>query len=229
MRSASSSPSSRASRWPRPRGEVGGSAAYVRWFAEEARRVYGDTIPSPWADRRIFVNKEPVGVIAAITPWNFPSSMISRKLGAALAAGCTAVVQAGRADALLRPRLGHPRREGRRAGRCRQHRHRRARPDRRRVHREPGGAQADLHRLDGGRPHARRPRHDGAEARVDGARRQRALRDLRRRRRRSRGLAGRRLEVPQLGTDPASAPTASSSRPASTTRSPPSSPPPSPR
>ena len=75
------------------KGEVGGSAAYVRWFAEEARRVYGDTIPSPWADRRILVNKEPVGVIAAITPWNFPSSMISRKLGAALAAGCTAVVK----------------------------------------------------------------------------------------------------------------------------------------
>ena len=75
------------------KGEVMGSAAYVRWFAEEARRVYGDTIPSPWPDRRILVNKEPVGVIAAITPWNFPSSMISRKLGAALAAGCTAVVK----------------------------------------------------------------------------------------------------------------------------------------
>lgn len=75
------------------KGEVTGSAAYVRWFAEEAKRVYGDTIPSPWADRRIIVQKEPVGVIAAITPWNFPSSMISRKLGAALAAGCTAVVK----------------------------------------------------------------------------------------------------------------------------------------
>ncbi len=75
------------------RGEVLGSAAYVQWFAEEARRVYGDTIPSPWADRRILVTKEPVGVIAAITPWNFPSSMISRKLGAALAAGCTAVIK----------------------------------------------------------------------------------------------------------------------------------------
>lgn len=74
-------------------GEVRGSAAYVRWFAEEAKRVYGDTIPSPWGDRRIMVTKEPVGVIAAITPWNFPSSMISRKLGAALAAGCTAVIK----------------------------------------------------------------------------------------------------------------------------------------
>ena len=55
------------------RGEVGSSAAYVLWFAEEARRTYGDVVPSPWADRRILVNREPVGVIAAITPWNFPS------------------------------------------------------------------------------------------------------------------------------------------------------------
>lgn len=75
------------------RGEVGMSAAYVLWFAEEARRTYGDTVPSPWADRRIIVTKEPTGVIAAITPWNFPSSMLARKLGPALAAGCTAVVK----------------------------------------------------------------------------------------------------------------------------------------
>ncbi|WP_395451067.1 NAD-dependent succinate-semialdehyde dehydrogenase [Aminobacter sp. UC22_36] len=75
------------------KGEIGSSAAYVLWFAEEARRAYGDVVPSPWADRRILVTKEPVGVIAAITPWNFPSSMLSRKLGPALAAGCTAVVK----------------------------------------------------------------------------------------------------------------------------------------
>ncbi|MBZ8133848.1 NAD-dependent succinate-semialdehyde dehydrogenase [Afifella sp. IM 167] len=75
------------------RGEVGMSAAYVLWFAEEARRVYGDMVPSPWADRRIMVTKQPVGVIAAITPWNFPSSMLSRKIGPAIAAGCTAVVK----------------------------------------------------------------------------------------------------------------------------------------
>ncbi len=75
------------------RGEVSISAAYVQWFAEEARRVYGDTIPSPWPGRRIIVTKEPVGVVAAITPWNFPSSMLSRKLGAALAAGCTVVTK----------------------------------------------------------------------------------------------------------------------------------------
>jgi succinate-semialdehyde dehydrogenase/glutarate-semialdehyde dehydrogenase len=75
------------------KGEVLGSAAYVQWFAEEARRAYGDVIPSPWGDRRILVTKEPVGVVAAITPWNFPSSMIGRKLGAALAAGCTIVIK----------------------------------------------------------------------------------------------------------------------------------------
>src|SRR3954452_9589502 len=75
------------------RGEVGMSAAYVLWFAEEARRVYGDVIPSPWAGRRIVVTKEPVGVVGAITPWNFPSSMIARKLGPALAAGCTMAIK----------------------------------------------------------------------------------------------------------------------------------------
>lgn len=75
------------------KGEVASSAAYVLWFAEEARRAYGDVVPSPWADRRIFVTKEPVGVIAAITPWNFPSSMLARKIAPAIAAGCTAVVK----------------------------------------------------------------------------------------------------------------------------------------
>jgi len=75
------------------RGEISSSAAYVLWFAEEARRAYGDVVPSPWADRRVLVTREPVGVIAAITPWNFPSSMLARKIGPAIAAGCTAVVK----------------------------------------------------------------------------------------------------------------------------------------
>ncbi|QDZ02879.1 NAD-dependent succinate-semialdehyde dehydrogenase [Nitratireductor mangrovi] len=75
------------------KGEVAISAAYILWFAEEGRRTYGDVVPSPWADRRILVTKEPVGVIAAITPWNFPSSMLARKIGPALAAGCTSVVK----------------------------------------------------------------------------------------------------------------------------------------
>ena len=75
------------------RAEIGMSAAYVLWAAEEARRVYGDVIPSPWADRRILVTREPVGVVAAITPWNFPSSMLARKIAPALAAGCTVVAK----------------------------------------------------------------------------------------------------------------------------------------
>ncbi|WPZ13773.1 NAD-dependent succinate-semialdehyde dehydrogenase [Nitratireductor rhodophyticola] len=75
------------------KGEVGMSAAYILWYAEEGRRVYGDVVPSPWADRRILVTKEPVGVIGAITPWNFPSSMLARKLGPALASGCTAIAK----------------------------------------------------------------------------------------------------------------------------------------
>ncbi|NMG38764.1 succinate-semialdehyde dehydrogenase [Chelativorans sp. ZYF759] len=75
------------------KGEIASSAAYILWFAEEARRIYGDVIPSPWGDRRIIVTKEPTGVIAAITPWNFPSSMLARKIGPAIAAGCTAVVK----------------------------------------------------------------------------------------------------------------------------------------
>ncbi|MDF8357550.1 NAD-dependent succinate-semialdehyde dehydrogenase [Ensifer adhaerens] len=75
------------------RGEIASGAAYILWFAEEARRIYGDVVPSPWADKRILVTKEPVGVVGAITPWNFPSSMLARKLGPALAAGCTAVVK----------------------------------------------------------------------------------------------------------------------------------------
>ncbi|QDF98043.1 succinate-semialdehyde dehydrogenase (NADP(+)) [Azoarcus sp. DD4] len=75
------------------RGEIAYAAAYLEWFAEEARRAYGDVVPSPFADRRLVVTKEPVGVCAAITPWNFPSAMITRKAGPALAAGCAMVLK----------------------------------------------------------------------------------------------------------------------------------------
>ncbi len=75
------------------RGEVVYAAAFVEWFAEEAKRVYGDVIPSPWNGRRTLVVKEPVGVVAAITPWNFPAAMITRKVAPALAAGCTVVLK----------------------------------------------------------------------------------------------------------------------------------------
>ena len=75
------------------RGEIVYGASFIEWFAEEAKRVYGDTIPAPVADRRIVVIKQPVGVCAAVTPWNFPNAMITRKAGPALAAGCTMVIK----------------------------------------------------------------------------------------------------------------------------------------
>ncbi|MBN1335351.1 MAG: NAD-dependent succinate-semialdehyde dehydrogenase [Deltaproteobacteria bacterium] len=75
------------------RGEVSYAAAFLEWFGEEAKRVYGDVVPSPWPDRRIVVLKQPVGVVGAITPWNFPAAMFTRKAGAALAAGCTVVAK----------------------------------------------------------------------------------------------------------------------------------------
>src|ERR1700688_3157702 len=75
------------------KGEVAYAASFIEWFAEEAKRVYGDTIPSPWNDRRLVVIKQPIGVCCAITPWNFPAAIITRKAGPALAAGCTMVAK----------------------------------------------------------------------------------------------------------------------------------------
>jgi len=73
------------------RGEIAYAASFIEWFAEEGRRVYGDTIPGHLPDKRIVVIKQPVGVCAAITPWNFPAAMITRKVGPALAVGCTMI------------------------------------------------------------------------------------------------------------------------------------------
>ena len=75
------------------RGEIAYAASFIEWFAEEGKRVYGDTIPQPQKGRRIIVTKEPVGVFAAITPWNFPAAMITRKAGPGWAAGCTGVIR----------------------------------------------------------------------------------------------------------------------------------------
>jgi succinate-semialdehyde dehydrogenase/glutarate-semialdehyde dehydrogenase len=75
------------------KGEIAYAASFIEWFAEEAKRVYGDVIPPHQADKRIVVVKQPVGVCGAITPWNFPAAMITRKVGPALAAGCTIVVK----------------------------------------------------------------------------------------------------------------------------------------
>jgi succinate-semialdehyde dehydrogenase / glutarate-semialdehyde dehydrogenase len=78
---------------PEAKGEVAYAASFIEWFGEEAKRVYGDTIPSPWSDRRLVVIKQPIGVCAAITPWNFPAAMIARKAGPALASGCTMIAR----------------------------------------------------------------------------------------------------------------------------------------
>ena len=97
------------------RGEIAYAASFIEWFAEEGRRVYGDVIPQHQADKRIVVLKEPIGVCAAITPWNFPAAMITRKVGPALAAGCTMVVKPATATpfsalalAVLAERAGIP-------------------------------------------------------------------------------------------------------------------------
>ncbi|MDH0686354.1 NADP-dependent succinate-semialdehyde dehydrogenase [Achromobacter animicus] len=97
------------------RTEISYAAGFLEWFAEEARRVYGDTIPGHQADKRIVVTKEPIGVCAAITPWNFPAAMITRKVGPALAAGCTMVLKPASATpysalalAVLAERAGVP-------------------------------------------------------------------------------------------------------------------------
>ena len=97
------------------KGEIVYAAGFIEWFAEEGKRVYGDTVPSPWTDRRIVVIKEPIGVCAAVTPWNFPAAMITRKAGPALAAGCPMIVKPAMATpfsalalAVLAERAGVP-------------------------------------------------------------------------------------------------------------------------
>ncbi|GAB7539918.1 NADP-dependent succinate-semialdehyde dehydrogenase [Burkholderia sp. 22PA0099] len=97
------------------KGEILYAASFIEWFAEEGKRVYGDTIPTPAGDKRIVVTKEPIGVCAAITPWNFPAAMITRKVGPALAAGCPIVVKPAEATpfsalalAVLAERAGVP-------------------------------------------------------------------------------------------------------------------------
>ncbi|TCU05407.1 NAD-dependent succinate-semialdehyde dehydrogenase [Rhizobium sullae] len=88
------------------KGEILYAASFIEWFAEEAKRVYGDIIPAPTADKRILVFKQPIGVCAAITPWNFPAAMITRKAAPALAAGCTMVVKPAEQTPLTALALG---------------------------------------------------------------------------------------------------------------------------
>jgi succinate-semialdehyde dehydrogenase/glutarate-semialdehyde dehydrogenase len=89
------------------RAEIAYAASFVEWYAEEARRVYGEIIPSPRTDRRIVVTRQPLGVVAAITPWNFPAAMVTRKVAPALAAGCTVVVKPASATPFSALALGY--------------------------------------------------------------------------------------------------------------------------
>ena len=82
------------------RGEIAYGANYIEWFSEEAKRIYGDTIPEPSKDKRLICIKQPVGVVACITPWNFPNAMLTRKIAPALAAGCTVVCKPANATPL---------------------------------------------------------------------------------------------------------------------------------
>ena len=150
------------------RGEIAYAASYFAWFAEEGRRVYGELIPPHQADRRLLVMKQPVGVCAAITPWNFPTAMIARKAAAALAAGCTLVVKPAEEtplSALALAVLGGARgaaRGGVQSG------HRGARGHRRRTERQSHRPQAQLYRLHRGRATAHAPVRRDGEAAVTG-------------------------------------------------------------
>ncbi len=182
-------------------GEIAYAAAFVEWFAEEARRIYGEVIPGHQADKRIVVLRQPVGVVAAITPWNFPAAMITRKAAPALAAGCTFIVKpAGQtplsalAMAELAARAGVP------AG----------------VFNVITGSAREIGAELTGSPVVRKlsftgstevgTRADGAvradpEEAVDGTGRQRAVHRVRRRRPRRRGAGRARQQVPQYRPD----------------------------
>ena len=114
------------------KGEIAYAASFIEWFAEEGKRVYGDVIPAHAADKRIVVLKQPIGVCAAITPWNFPAAMITRKSGPALAAGCTMVLKPASQTPFSALGLARAGRARRRAERRVFLRHRRRRGDRRR-------------------------------------------------------------------------------------------------
>ena len=183
------------------RGEIAYGASFIEWFAEEGKRLYGDVIPPHGADKRILVFKQPVGVAAAITPWNFPIGDDHPQVRAGPGRRLHRRRQAGGGDAAQRPGAGRAGRAGgATAGRA-QHRHRRAEGRRRRAHGEPEGAQALLHRLDRGGQAALRPMRRHGEEDLAGTRRQRAVHRPRRRRPRRRGRRRSGVEVPQLRPD----------------------------
>ncbi len=202
------------------RGEVAYAAAFLEWFGEEAKRVYGDIIPGHQADKRILVVKQPIGVVGCITPWNFPLAMITRKAGPAIASGCTRRPQAGFADAVLGAGARRARQPCRHPRRRLQRRHRFGRRHRRRAQLEPPGQEAVIHRLDGGRQAADDAVRDDGQEGVARAGRQRAVHRVRRCRPRRRGRGCDGLEVPQQRPDLRLRQPRTTCRTAFTTRSP---------
>jgi succinate-semialdehyde dehydrogenase / glutarate-semialdehyde dehydrogenase len=161
MISRPSSPPRWASRWPKGKGEVLYGASFIEWFAEEAKRAYGEIIPGHQRDKRIVVLKQPIGVVASITPWNFPNAMIARKVAPALAAGCSFVARPAEdtplsalAMAVLAERAGVP------AGVLNVIPSTDASGIGKELLRTPAGAQAHLYRLHGNGAHLLR---QGAE------------------------------------------------------------------
>ena len=186
------------------KGEIAYGASFVEWFAEEAKRVNGETLPTFDNNRRLMVLKQPIGVCAAITPWNFPLAMITRKVAPALAAGCPVIIKPAEltpltalAAAELAIRAGIPAGVLNMLVRRRRQQHRRGQG----AVRQRRGAPHQLHRL-----HRSGPHPDGAERAhgqedVAGAGRQRALHRVRRRRHRQRGGRRLRQQVPQRRPD----------------------------
>ena len=165
------------------RNEVGYAADFLLWFAEEAKRVYGQTIPSSRAEQRFWCCASRSGVCAAITPWNYPVSMLTRKVGPALAAGCTVVLKPAEQTPLCAVEVFEIFDEaGLPAGVVNLVTASDPVPIGERAADEPGRAQADLHRLDRGRQALMAQAAPTDEAGVDGARRPRPLHRVRRRR-----------------------------------------------
>ena len=183
------------------RGEVAYAGGFLEWFGEEAKRVYGDTIPGHQPDKRIIVIKQPIGVVACITPWNFPLAMITRKAGPAIAAGCTVVLKpasqtpfSALALAELAERAGVPKGVFNvvtgSAGR-----------NRRRADVESHRPEAVVHRFDRSRQAADDAVRRHREEAVARARRQRAVHRVRRCGSRCGGGGGDCVEVPEHGPD----------------------------
>ena len=184
------------------KGEVDYAASFFEWFAGEAERIYGQVLPPLKAEKRVLVLRQPVGVTAAITPWNFPAAMLARKLAPALAAGCTSVVKPASATPLTALEVGRVLEEsGVPGGVVNIVTSRRTRRRLRHALPRPARAQAVVHRLHRGRegadPRLGRP----GQAPVARARRPCAVHHLRRRRPRGRARRHHRLQVPQRRPD----------------------------